>query len=407
MMYCYVSRLTAFLFFILGVLITCTALAGSVSAAPVPSQPDIEVFSREGCPHCEDAKQFLSDLRRERPDLQIVIHDIWKDPSALERLRALAAALGAGTPGVPAFYLRGELLIGYAGRDTTGTRLKALLEQPRPARPEQGSPTGACAAETNLPCERETGGAGAETEAVEIPVLEVRLTVQQLGLPLFTFVLGLLDGFNPCSMWVLILMLSMLASLKNRLKMFVIAGTFVAVEGIAYFAFMAAWLNMFLFIGLSRTSEVILGVLACVAGAINLKDFWAFGRGISLSIPQAAKPRVYARIRHILQAENLTVALVSAVILAVFVQLVELLCTSGFPALYTRMLTLRQFNRWTYYGYLFLYDIAYMLDDVMVLTIGVIMLSQRRLQEKEGRWLKLLSGLVMIGLGVYLIATPH
>jgi hypothetical protein len=190
----------------------------------------------------------------------------------------------------------------------------------------------------------------AEPEVVEIPVLGVRLTVQQLGLPVFTFVLGLLDGFNPCSMWVLILMLSMLASLKDRLRMFIIAGAFVAVEGIAYFAFMAAWLNLFLFVGLSRISEVILGAIACVAGAINLKDFWAFGRGISLSIPQAAKPNVYARIRHILQAERLTLALVSAVILAVFVQLVELLCTSGFPALYTRILTLRQFNRWTYYG---------------------------------------------------------
>jgi cytochrome c biogenesis protein CcdA len=220
-------------------------------------------------------------------------------------------------------------------------------------------------------------------------------------------VLGLLDGFNPCSMWVLILMVSMLASLKDRLRMLVIAGAFVAVEGIAYFAFMAAWLNMFLSIGISRTSEVIPGAIASVAGAINLKDFWASGRGISLSIPQTAKPGVYARIRHILQAERLTAALVGAVMLAVFVQLVELLCTSGFPALYTRILTLRQFDRWTYCSYLLLYDIAYMLDDVMVLTVGVISLSQRRIQEREGRWLKLLSGVVMVGLGVYLIAIPH
>jgi glutaredoxin len=137
-MYCHVSRLTAFLFFIVGVLSTSTALAGAVSAAPGSTQPDIEVFSREGCPHCEDAKQFLDVLRRERPDLKIVIYDIWKDPSALERLRTLAATLGAGTPGVPAFYVRGELIIGYAGPDITGARLKALLAQPRAAPPEQG-----------------------------------------------------------------------------------------------------------------------------------------------------------------------------------------------------------------------------------------------------------------------------
>ncbi len=93
--------------------------------------------------------------------------------------------------------------------------------------------------------------------------------------------------------------------------------------------------------------------------------------------------------------------------LAVLVQFVELLCTSGFPALYTRILTLRQLDRWTYYSYLLLYDLAYMLDDVLVLTIGVVTLSQRRLQEKEGRWLKLLSGLVMVSLGIYLLTVPY
>jgi hypothetical protein len=209
-------------------------------------------------------------------------------------------------------------------------------------------------------------------------------------------------------MWVLILILSMLAGLQNRLKMVLIAGTFVAVEGIAYFAFMTAWLNMFLLIGFSRASEVILGGIACVAGVINLKDFWAFGRGISLSIPQAARPGLYAKIRHILRAENLIGALVGTVVLAVFVQVVELLCTSGFPALYTRILTRQQLAQRTYYGYLLLYDIAYMLDDMLVLTIGVVTLSQHRLQEKEGRRLKLLSGVVMLGLGLYLlIASPH
>jgi threonine/homoserine/homoserine lactone efflux protein len=83
------------------------------------------------------------------------------------------------------------------------------------------------------------------------------------------------------------------------------------------------------------------------------------------------------------------------------------MCTSGFPALFTRILTLRQLDSLAYYGYLVLYDLAYMLDDAIILSIGIITLSQRRLQEKEGRWLKLASGLVMVGLGVYLLLVPH
>jgi arginine exporter protein ArgO len=185
--------------------------------------------------------------------------------------------------------------------------------------------------------------------------------------------------------------------------MFAIAGTFVAVQGIAYFVFMAAWLNLFLLIGLSRASEITIAALALLAGAINLKDFWAFGWGVSLSIPAAAKPGIYDRMRRILQAENLTAAILGTVALAILVQIVEFMCTSGFPALFTRILTLKQLDSLSYYGYLLLYDLAYMLDDVIVLAIGIITLSQRRLQEKEGRWLKLVSGLVMVGLGIYLL----
>jgi hypothetical protein len=264
---------------------------------------------------------------------------------------------------------------------------------------------GACRIETDSSCIDMARPPPRPSDSIETPWFG-RLSAGELGLPLFTIVIGLLDGFNPCSMWVLLFMLSLLAGLANRPKMLLIAGTFVAVEGIAYFVFMAAWLNMFLLIGLSRITELILGSIAGLAGAINIKDFWAFQRGISLSIPDAAKPGLYARMRRILQAENIVVALLGTVMLAVLVQTVELVCTAGLPALYTRILTMRQLDRWAYYGYLALYNMAYMLDDVLVLAIGVITMSHYRLQERAGRWLKLISGLVMAGLGAVLLLQP-
>ncbi|MFI3219890.1 MAG: NrdH-redoxin, partial [Methylococcales bacterium] len=230
-----------------------------------------------------------------------------------------------------------------------------------------------------------------------------KISLEEVGLPLFTITMGLLDGFNPCSLWVLLLVISLLAPMNNRPRMLAIAGTFVAVEGIAYFVFMAAWLNLFLLIGLSRISEIAIALIALIAGMINLKDFWRFGWGVSLSIPDAAKPAIYTRIRNILQAKNMTAAIIGAIILAVLVQIVEFMCTSGFPALYTRILTLKQLDNVSYYSYLLLYNLAYMLDDLIVLSVGVITLSQHRLQEKEGRWLKLISGLTMVGLGIYLL----
>jgi glutaredoxin len=356
---------------------------------------EIEVFVREGCPRCVAVKAFLDELGQDRPDLHISIVDIERNPDARDRLETLTRLTGDALPGVPTIRIGTTLIVGFDTPATTGTKIRGLLSGSSADDQNHGGAT--CGTDVPLTC------AAPQEDTVEIPLIERRITVQDLGLPLFTVIMGLLDGLNPCSMWVLILMLSMLASVHDRRKMLAVVGTFVAIEGIAYFAFMAAWLNLFLFIGLSRPSEIVVGCLAIVAGVINLKDCVAFGRGISLSIPTAAKPGVYARLRTILHAERLWPAMVGAAILAILMQAVELLCTSGFPALYTRILTLRQLDQVAYYGYLMLYNVMYMLDDMIILGIGLVTLSQRRLQEREGRALKLMAGVAMLGLGIYLL----
>lgn len=387
------------------------AVNAQQAAAPPPSSQDaaprraadIEVFVREGCPHCEKAEEFLKLLAFEQPRLLIVVRDIHRDPGALERLMDIAEAAGTSLS-VPTFQVRGQTIVGFAGQESTGRLIRNILASPPPKRQSPPGTAETCEPEAPQPCEAETGAAGPDT--FDLTFLGRRITLEQVGLPLFTIAMGLLDGFNPCSMWVLILMISLLAPMQDRMRMFAVAGAFIAVEGIAYFIFMAAWLNLFLIIGLSRVSEIVIAGIAMLAGAINLKDFWVYGWGVSLSIPESARPGIYARIRAILQAENLRGAMIGAVVLAILVQIVEFLCTSGFPALYTRILTMRQLEGLSYYGYLLLYNLAYMLDDAIVLGIGIITLSQRRLQEKEGRWLKLISGLVMAGLGLYLLVSP-
>ncbi len=358
---------------------------------------DVEAFVRSNCPHCAATEEFLKTLQQEQPNLRIVIHDVTQEPSALERLKSLAQQ--QKTPvRVPTIQVNGQLIVGYSDETTTGKLIRGILAstQKLPLQNEAGS----CEIQAASSCETKPEKI---PESFELDFWGQKITLAEIGLPVFTLAMGLLDGFNPCSMWVLILMISLLAPMHNRWRMLTIAGTFVAVEGIAYFIFMAAWLNLFLWIGLSRVSEIIIALIALLAGAINLKDFWRFGWGVSLSIPNAAKTGIYARIRRILTAQNLTGAMIGTVILAILVQVVEFMCTSGFPALYTRILTLQHLSSVSYYGYLLLYNVAYMFDDFVILGIGVVTLSQRRLQEKEGRWLKLMSGLVMVGLGGYLL----
>jgi glutaredoxin len=394
--------------FVLGLwLLWLLWLAGPSMAQTADATPpavDIEVFTRAGCPRCAAAKRFLDDLQQERPELWIVVHDVGQDPTALARLKKLAVQLGVQTLGVPTFALRGELLIGFLSVPTTGGQLKALLDKPS-ALPEETVPAEACPAETTTSCPPATPALPAEVDAIDTPWLG-RLSVRALGLPIFTLVVGLLDSFNPCALWVLLFLLSLLVNLQDRAKMLLIGGTFVATSGLLYFAFIAAWLNVFLWIGLSRATQVVLGGIAVLVGSINVKDFFALGRGVSLSIPAAAKPGLYTRMRRILQAENLRGALVGVVGLAMLVNTIELLCTAGFPAVYTRILTLRQLPWWAYYGYLGLYNMAYIFDDSVMLLIAVVTLGRRKLPEQEGRWLKLISGMVMLGLGLVLLAKP-
>jgi glutaredoxin len=378
-------------------------LAASAHAADAPPGPAadatrIEAFVREGCPHCAKAEEFLAQLQKERPALSIVIRDVQKEPAALERLKELAEQAHAGAVRVPAIHVGGQLIVGFSPAAGSDTLIRSALDGRKPG--PQSAAAGTCEAEDSLACPK---GPDAAEEEFSVTLFGRTITLADVGLPAFTLTMGLLDGFNPCSMWVLLLMISLLAPMNDRKRMLAIGGTFVLIQGIAYFVFMAAWLNMFLLIGMSRAVTLVVAAIAIVAGLVNLKDFVAFGRGISLSIPQSAKPGIYNRMRGLLHAPTMTAAIFGAAVLAVLVQIVEFMCTSGFPALFTRILTLQDLPTASYYGFMLLYIAGYMLDDIVILSIGVIMLSRHRLQEREGRVLKLVSGLVMVGLGIYLI----
>lgn len=366
-----------------------------VGAVRAQASREIEVFTREGCPRCEAARASLDSLAHARPGLRVVVREVDRDPAALERLRRLSEAADVSVVGVPSFWVRGRLLVGFDTEATTGRRLREILD---------GEEVSFAASE--LTCSA-TEDAACEPPPEEIRTGPFALRVSALGLPLFTLALGLLDGFNPCAMWVLLFLLSMLVNFRDRRRMALVAGTFVAVSGLVYFAFMAAWLHVFLLIGLSRTVQVVLGLVALGIGAINVKDFFAFKQGVSLSIPESAKPNIYARVRGVLRANTLAASLAGVAILAVLVNFVELLCTAGFPAVYTAILAEQKLSPMAHYAYLGLYNLAYVLDDAGMVSIAVFTLSKRKLTERAGRWLKLVSGVVMLALALALLLFPE
>lgn len=342
----------------------------------------VEYFYSVGCPHCERAGNFLNELQRDYPDVSVKSMDVHDMEVGQPRFIEYIDRFAITQPGVPMLVMCDKFIVGFDTARTTGEVIKQHLGL-APVVAVGDKPV----------------------SSIELPLLG-HVDVEEHGLVLFTIIIGLVDGFNPCAIWVLLFLLTLLVNLKSRARIVIVAGTFVLVSGIVYFAFMAAWLNLFLVIGFSRIMQVVVGIVAMLIGIVHIKDFFAFKRGLSLSIPESAKPGLYARTRDVIYARNLWLSLVAVIVLAVLVNMIELLCTAGLPAVYTHVLTSRGLPAATYYAYLLLYNIAYIFDDALMVTVVVYTLSRTRIQEQTGRILKFISGGVILLLGIALLFFP-
>ena len=342
------------------------------------------------CPHCTAAHPHVEAIPQARPWVRLHALELSRHPENLGRYEAMARMLGEEAVSVPAMIFCGELHVGWDRDETTGATVRRRLDE--------------CRA-------RAAGVATAATPPAVAPTITLPLVgaldPASLSLPALTLVLAGLDAFNPCAFFVLLFLLSMMAHQKSRRRMLLIGGVFVAISGLMYFAFMAAWLNVFQLFGHLAWVTLAAGALAVFVGAVNVKDFFAFERGLTLSIPEAKKPDIFRRTRAILAAENLPTMLAATVVLAIAANFYELLCTAGFPMVYTRLLTLAELSPAGRYGYLAAYNLIYVVPLAAIVAVFAGTLGARKLSEREGRLLKLLSGVMMLGLGALLLLAPE
>ena len=347
------------------------------------------VFWTATCPHCERALPFVQSLPAEFPWVDVRSMPLTDHPENVEALLRMSERLGQPVQGVPTFMACGEVRVGFGSAETTGREIRDLL----------------------LDCHRRLGGE-ASFPTLDRPVDTIELPLfgpvdpMTVSLPLFTVLVAGLDAFNPCAFFVLMFLLSLLVHARDRTRMAAIGGMFVLASGVLYFAFMAAWLNVFLLFGELAWVTTVAALIAIGLAALNIKDYFWFRKGVSLSIPDRAKPGLFARMRTLAAASGWPALVLGAAALAVAANTYELLCTAGFPMLYTRVLTLHALPPAAYYLYLALYSAVYVVPLLGIATVFVVTLGARKLQEGEGRVLKLLSGLMMLALGVTLLVAP-
>ncbi len=347
-------------------------------------------FWGEGCPHCAKAKPFLEGLSSKYPGLKIKSYEVFSHKENLDLLSRMAKSLGMEALGVPAFFIGGSMFTGFSEQISRDLREKVRLCMahgcPDPfAQPGQALP-------------RQPG-------TVTLPFLG-EVVPTSFSLPVLTVVIAGLDSFNPCAFFVLFFLLSLLLHTHSRKRMALIGGTFVLFSGLVYFLFMAAWLTMFLVVGHLPAITVAAGTVALLIASINIKDFFFFRKGVSLSIPETAKPNLFQRMRNLLTAGSLPAIFTGTIVLAAVANSYELLCTAGFPMVFTRILTLHSLTHAEYYLYLAFYNVVYVIPLAVIVTIFVITLGSRKLTAWQGRILKLVSGLMMLCLGLALLINP-
>ena len=230
--------------------------------------------------------------------------------------------------------------------------------------------------------------------------------VKTFSLPLITLVLGFLDGFNPCAMWALLFLISLLLGMKDKKRMWILGSTFILVSGGAYFLFMAAWLNLILFIGFVVWVRTAIGLIAIGGGGYNLIDFYKNKNSGCKISGDEKRQKIFERIKNAIQQKSFWLAFVGIIILAFAVNMIELVCSAGLPAVYTQILALNDLARWQYYLYILGYIFFFMADDLFVFFVAMITLEMAGITTKYVRASRAIGGLLMLAIGIILIFKP-
>jgi len=367
---------------------------------------DIVVFVSKDCPHCRDLKEYAALQEWEIEYLEISEAESQK---LFSKLQERAPGLNQG---VPTTVINQDVIQGYKNHETTGQLLSFLLKQCQDS--NEGCQPFREFLESNIHVEVRTAEGICEDDCevdldkyiFDLPLLgKVDLTL--MSLPALSILLGFLDGFNPCAMWVLITLLTLLISTKDMKKVWVIGGTFLFVSGAVYYFFIAAWLNAFLLIGYNLWVQKIIGIVAIGGGGFYFYEAYGKNPNECQITNMSQRQKTIARMKEILKISAWPAMIIGVAILAFSVNLIELVCTAGLPAIFTQILAFNDVSTLARYSYLGLYILLYMIDDFVIFAIAVYTLHATGLTTKYARFTLVFGGFLMYALGILLIFAPE
>jgi thiol-disulfide isomerase/thioredoxin len=348
---------------------------------------EVHFFYLTGCSHCEEQKPFNEKLANTYPSVNFIYHDATK-PEESALLGEMLASVGVKVePTFPVTIFGGQAFEGWESEETTGKEIETALQQ--------------CLA-GNCP---ETGSQGPSDE-ITLPIVG-KIKTSSYSLPTLAVILGLVDGFNPCAMWVLVYLISLVATLRDRKRIWLIVGSFVLASGVLYFLFMTAWLNAFLLIGYFRPVTIVIGLVALGGGILQVREFIETKGAIVCEVTdEESRKKTMTKVQEIVSSP-LTLGTIAGIIaLAFVVNSIEFACSAAIPAIFTQVLSLSNLPTLQYYGYILLYDFCFMLDDLIIFGTAAFALTSN-LGDRYAKYTRPVGGTILIILGALLLFAPH
>ncbi len=367
-----------------------------------PAAVDAYVFWALGCPHCERALDFLERLEREVPRLRVHRLEVTRDARNREAFLAIVERARITDPGVPLAVVGDRIVEGYLDDASTGAELRALVLACAAARCADVVAPLLAGAASAVPAP----AARALPETVRLPLLG-EVALRDLSLPLLTVVLGAVDGFNPCAMWTLVFLIGLLVGMPDRGRRWALGTAFVAASAFVYYLIMAAWLSALIFLGMVVWIRVAIGLVALAAGLYYLREFALNKAAVCEVTRPERRRRVFERLRALASERRFVVALAGIVLLAFAVNVVELLCSAGIPAIYTQLLAMNALPRWQHHAYLALYILVFMLDDLVVFFTAMATLEVTGATGRYARYGHLVGGGVLLAIGALMLLRPE
>lgn len=400
-----------------------------VSAKADEKVINIHLFYGNGCPHCAAEEEFLSDYLKDRTDVKLYKYEIWYDSHNQELLSKVQKEMGTTNKnGVPFTVIGKKTIVGYAD-GVTDEQIKDTINYylNNDYRDYAGEITGKVKKtevkedtikdesktedkkENKMEKADDTKDSDQTDENVTVPVLG-KINAKKVSLPILAVVLGFVDGFNPCAMWILIFLITMLFNMKDRKKMWILGLTFILTSGIVYLMFMLAWLNLATFISKIAFIRLLIAVIALVVGLINVYKYIDSlkkkDEGCDV-VDKKDRKKIMEKIISITHEKKFIIALLGIMVLAASVNIIELMCSIGIPLLFTQILAMNNLNTFSYMIYMFIYIFFFLIDDIVIFVISMVTLKVTGLSTKYTKYSHLVGGIIMLIIGLLLIIKPE